>query len=121
MDFSFIIGISAFVGPILSWFYEKVFGTLRGNWKYWVFALVCIIMGGGLALANGEIVFEKLVWNDLGSIFTSLGMILKWAGSILVAGETYFFVVAKKKKPMTPEELNSMRLLGTKETSVRSK
>ena len=119
MDFSFIVGISAFVGPVLSFIYEKFFGNMRGNWKFWLFGLVCIIMGGGLAVANGEIVFTKLAWDSTDAIFASLGNIFKWAGTILLAGQAYFFVVAKKKIE-TIEQLSTRRIIGTKETSRKN-
>jgi len=97
MDFSFIVGISAFVGPILSFFYEKFFGGWKWSGKFWVFSFLCILFGGLLAFANREITFNPLHWDTIELIFVSLGSILKWAGMFLIAGETYFFKVIKKQ------------------------
>ena len=96
MDASFVFGVSAIMGSILSFFYEKFFATWHWKGKFWIFTGLCIILGGTIAVVNKEIVFTKLLFDSPESIFASLGTILKWAGSLLVAGETYFFGITKR-------------------------
>jgi hypothetical protein len=96
MDASFVFGISAVLGSILSFFYEKFFEGWKWKGKFWVFTGMCIVLGGLIAIGNKEIAFTPLMFDSASSIFASLGLILKWAGALLSAGQAYHFLITKR-------------------------
>jgi len=93
------MGISLFVGFMISYLYEKFSANWHGkDLKMWIFILLCFVSGGLTAYINGELHFEPLAWSEPEMIFVSIGQILKWASTITASGFLAFKTVIKKKE-----------------------
>lgn len=92
------MGISMFLGFILSYLYEKFSAKWHGkDPKMWVFIALCFVSGGITAYINGDITFEPLMWSEPELIFISIGNILKWCTTITASGFLAFKTIIKKQ------------------------
>ena len=91
------MGISMFLGFILSYLYEKFSSKWHGgDPKMWIFIALCFASGGITAYISGDLKFEPLMWSEPELIFISIGNILKWATTITASGFIAFKSIIRK-------------------------
>jgi hypothetical protein len=95
------MGISMFLGFIISYLYEKFSANWHGkDIKMWLFIVLCFLSGGITAYISGDLKFEPLMWSEPELVFISVGNILKWATTICASGFIAFKTVIKKKNTL---------------------
>ena len=91
IDTKLLIQFFTGIGFILSMLFETVTFKWHGkDIKKWVFTLVSLVVGGGLAVLNKEVALPNMNWETTPDILNSLGSILSYGAAVLAGSAMWF-------------------------------
>ena len=98
MTLELLVKVGGSVGFLLSALYEIITIKWRGkDLKKWVFVALSLLIGGGLAIAQQEVLLPNMSWETTPDILESIMGILSYGLAILGSATAWFKTNITKK------------------------